>query len=125
MAGGTWSVTELPVLPGLYMNFQAAALAAIQTGARGIVLVPVKAHWGPVGTFETITSENDLLEKFAAASDSDGSTVYNTVRMALLGGAKKVLAHRIADADAAASTITLLDTSGTPVNLLKLTAKYP
>ena len=125
MAGGTWSVTELPVLPGLYMNFQAAALAAIQTGARGTVLVPVKAHWGPVGTFETITSENDLLEKFAAASDSDGSTVYNTVRMALLGGAKKVLTHRIADADVAASTITLLDTSGTPVNLLKLTAKYP
>ena len=57
MAGGTWSATELPVLPGLYLNFQAAALAAIQTGARGTVILPIKAHWGPVGTFETITSE--------------------------------------------------------------------
>ena len=125
MAGGTWSITELPVLPGLYMNFQAAALAAIQTGARGVVMLPVKAHWGPVGTFETLTSENDLLDKYAAAGDSDGSTVYNSVRMALLGGAKKVLAHRIAGPEVAAATITLKDITGVPVNTLKLTAKYP
>ena len=125
MAGGIWSITELPVLPGLYMNFQAAALAAIQTGARGVVMLPVKAHWGPVETFETLTSENDLLEKFAAAADSDGSTVYNTVRMALLGGAKKVLAHRIAGPEVAAASITLKDTNVTPANVLKLTAKYP
>ena len=125
MAGGIWSITELPVLPGLYMNFQAAALAAIQTGARGVVMLPVKAHWGPVETFETLTSENDLLEKFAAAADSDGSTVYNTVRMALLGGAKKVLAHRIAGPEVAAASITLKDTNATPANVLKLTAKYP
>ena len=125
MAGGIWSITELPVLPGLYMNFQAAALAAIQTGARGVVMLPVKAHWGPVETFETLTSENDLLEKFAAAADSDGSTVYNTVRMALLGGAKKVLAHRIAGPEVATASITLKDTNVTPANVLKLTAKYP
>lgn len=125
MAGGTWSATELPVLPGLYLNFQAAALAAIQTGARGTVILPIKAHWGPVGTFETITSESELLNKFAASSDSDGSTAYKTVRMALLGGAKKILAHRLAASAAAPSTITLKDTSGTPVDTLRLTAKYP
>ena len=125
MGGGIWSITELPVLPGLYLNFQAAALAAIQTGARGVVILPVKAHWGPVGTFETITSEKDLLDKFAASSDGNGSTVYGTVRMTLLGGAKKILAHRLADASAAPSTITLKDTGGTPANMVKLSAKYP
>lgn len=123
MAGGTWSITELPVLPGLYLNFQAAALAAIQTGARGTVILPVKAHWGPVGTFETITSENDLLNKYAASADSNGSTVYSTVRMTLLGGAKKILAYRLADANAKPATITLKNT--TPADVIRLTAKYP
>lgn len=122
MAGGTWSVTELPVLPGLYLNFQAAALAAIQTGARGTVILPVKAHWGPIGAFETLTSENDLLTKYAASADSNGSTVYNTVRMALLGGAKKILSYRMADSNAKQATITLKNTA--PADAVRLTAKY-
>ncbi|SEO98537.1 phage tail sheath subtilisin-like domain-containing protein [Propionispora vibrioides] len=125
MPGGTWSVTELPVLPGLFLNFQAAALAAIQTGARGTVILPVKAHWGPVGSFETITSENDLLNKYAAAEDKDGSTVYNTVRMTLLGGANKILAYRLADTNAKPASLILKDTSTTPADAVKLTAKYP
>lgn len=125
MAGGNWSITELPVLPGLYLNFQAAALAAIQTGARGTVVLPIKAHWGPVKSFETVTSEKDLLDKYAASGDSNGSTVHSTIRMALLGGAKKILAYRLAAAAAAPASITLKDTAGTPVDTLKLTAKYP
>ena len=123
MAGGTWSITELPVLPGLYLNFQAAALAAIQTGARGTVILPVKAHWGPVETFQTITTEKDLLDKYAASGDSNGSTVYGTIRMALLGGAKKILAYRLADSNAKASTITLKNTAA--ADAIKLSAKYP
>lgn len=125
MAGGIWSVTELPVLPGLYLNFQSAALAAIQTGARGTVVLPIKAHWGPVASFETITSEKDLLDKFAASSDSDGSTAYNTIRLTLLGGAKKILAYRLADSNAKPATITLKDSGGSAADALKLTAKYP
>ena len=49
MAGGTWSETELPVLPGLYLNFKSAALTAITTGDRGTVILPIKAHWGQIG----------------------------------------------------------------------------
>lgn len=123
MAGGTWSITELPVLPGLYLNFQAAALAAIQTGARGTVILPVKAHWGSVENFETLTSEQDLLDKYAAAGDSDGSTVYNTVRLALLGGPKKILAYRLADSNAKAASITLKNAAA--ADILKIIAKYP
>lgn len=123
MAGGTWSITELPVLPGLYLNFQAAALAAIQTGARGTVILPVKAHWGPVKSFQTVTTEKDLLDKYAASSDSNGSTVYGTIRMALLGGAKKILSYRLADSAAKEATITLKNT--TAADAIKLTGKYP
>jgi hypothetical protein len=45
MAGGTWSGTDRPVLPGFYMNFEAAALSAILPGSQGVVAVPVKANW--------------------------------------------------------------------------------
>lgn len=124
MAGGTWSPTELPVLPGLYLNFQAAALAAIQPGARGVVVAPVKAHWGQVREFVEITSEAGIIDAYTA-DESGGATAYTTLRLALLGGAKKILAYRIADANAAKATVTLSDTSATPVDVLRLDAKYP
>lgn len=124
MAGGSWSPTDMPVLPGFYMNFVAAALASIQPGSRGTVVAPVKAHWGPVREFVEITSEAGIIETFTA-DESGGATAYTTLRFALMGGARKVLAYRLADSNAAAATLTLQDTAGTPANVLKLEAKYP
>lgn len=123
MAGGDWDLMDLPVLPGLYAKFIAAALASIQTGARGVVVLPVKAHWGAIREFTTITSENDLLSKYAASSDSNGSTVYKAIRLALLGGAKKILAYRLASSSAAVSSLALQNTSST--NVITLDALYP
>ena len=122
MAGGTWNPNDLPVLPGLYTNFQAAALAAIQPGARGVVVAPVKAHWGPVREFVEVTTEAGVVDQFTS-DESNGATAYTTLRFALMGGAKKVLAYRLADSNAAAATITLQDTAA--VNVLRLDAKYP
>ncbi|MGE5552828.1 MAG: phage tail sheath family protein [Betaproteobacteria bacterium] len=122
MAGGTWSPTEGKVRPGFYMNFVAAALAAIKPGARGVVACPVKAEWGPVREFKEITSEAELLAAYGAKVA--GTTAYDTIRMALLGGAKKVLGYRLADSNAAKGTITLQDTGGTPANVLRLDTKY-
>lgn len=123
MAGGTWSPTEQKVRPGFYLNFEAAALAAIKPGARGIVACPVKADWGPVRTFKEITSEAELLSTYGEDTAA-GATAYKTVRMALLGGAKTVLAYRLADSNAAKASIILQDAAGSPVNVLKLETKY-
>jgi len=123
MSGGNWNQGDLPVLPGLYMNFKAAAQAGIAIGARGVVAVPVKAHWGPVNEFVSIGTENELID-FFTASVANGASAYWAVRLALLGGAQKVLAYRLADSPAAAA-ITLEDTTAEPVNALKLEAKYP
>ena len=123
MAGGNWDVLDLPVLPGLYMNFQAAALAAIQTGARGTVMVPVKAHWGPIGAFETLTRESQAIDMFTT-NDTDGATAYKTCRLALMGGAKEVVAYRLDDGTAAASSISLQDTAEVPVDALKIEGYY-
>jgi len=123
MAGGIWSPTEAKTRPGFYLNFVAAALAGIQPGARGVIACPVRAHWGPIKEFVEITRESELIEWYTN-SVADGATAYNTVYMALLGGAKTVLAYRIASNLAAVSTRTLQDTTGTPVDVIRLDAKY-
>lgn len=121
MAGGIWSPTEKPILPGLYLNFKSQALATIQPGARGTVGVVVKAHWGPDKEFVTIESENDLVNYYTSDT-TNGATAYKVIRLILLGGAKKVIAYRIVDSNAASSTVTLKDTENADV--LRLTAKY-
>lgn len=123
MAGGTWSTTQMPILPGLYMNFKAAALAAIKPGARGVVAIPVKANWGPEKQFVEISS-GAMINEVYTSDISNGATAYTSLYFALLGGASKILAYRLVSADAAAATTTLQDTSGTPVNVIKLDAKY-
>jgi len=121
MAGGKWNPTDLPVLPGMFLNFQAAAGAAIQTGSRGTVVVPVKAHWGPIRSFYELGSESDITDIYTA-DESSGATAYTTARLALLGGAQKVMGYRLASSAAAKAFVTLKD--GATVNVLTVTGKY-
>ncbi|GIO40387.1 phage tail sheath family protein [Paenibacillus apis] len=124
MAGGTWSLTNQPVLPGLYMNFVGAAGAAIQPGARGVVVAPVKAHWGPVGEFVEVTSETAIRELFTE-DEAGGATAFTTLYLALLGGPNKLLAYRMADSTAAPAQLALKNTETSPVDCVRLSAKYP
>lgn len=124
MAGGTWNLTNQPVLPGLYMNFVGAAGAAIQPGARGIVVAPVKAHWGPVGEFVEVSSETAIRELFTE-DEAGGATAFTTLYLALLGGPNKLLAYRMADSTAAAAQLALMDTETSSVACVRLSAKYP
>ncbi|MWV44588.1 phage tail sheath protein [Paenibacillus sp. HJL G12] len=124
MAGGTWENTNKPVLPGLYMNFKAAAASAIQGGSRGTVVVPVKANWGPVREFVEIGSETAIGQAFSVDT-LDGATAYPALYLALLGGPKKLMAYRLADDTAAAASITLQNAEASPVAVLQLDAKYP
>lgn len=121
MAGGTWSGTDRPVLPGFYMNFEAAALSAIEPGSQGTVAIPVKANWGAVRQFVEITSEQGIYDAFGN-DQAEVATAPAVLKLALLGKPKKVLAYRIADATAAKSSVTLKDSVST--NVLKLDAKY-
>lgn len=116
-------MTSQPVLPGLFMNFVSAAGSAIVPGARGVVVAPVKAHWGPIGQFVEVTSENAIRELFSN-DESEGATAYTTLFLSLLGGAKKLLAYRIADSSAASAELVLKNSEASPVDALKLNAKY-
>lgn len=122
MAGGAWEITDLPVLPGLYMNFKAAALATVTTGDRGTVVVPYRSHWGKIGGFTELYRETDILNVFGKLEDSNGSTFYKALRMCCLGEPKKILGYRLASDRAAEASLTLSDTANT--ERVKLTAKY-
>jgi hypothetical protein len=103
------------------MRFIAAALAAIQPGARGIVAIPVKANWGPVKQVVEITSEKDLVD-ILGTDTGGGFTAYTCVRMCLLGRPKTILAYRLADGSEAKAGITLKDSAA--LDVLRLTTKY-
>ncbi|MDR0268370.1 phage tail sheath family protein [Paenibacillus sp.] len=124
MAGGTWENANKPVLPGLYMNFKAAAASAIQGGSRGTVIVPVKANWGPVREFVEIGSETAIAQLYSKDT-LDGATAYPALYLALLGGPKKLIAYRLADDTAAVANVTLQSADTTPTDVLQLEAKYP
>ena len=105
------------------MNFRAAALAAIQPGARGVVMVPVKAHWGPIETFTTITRESQAADLFTT-NDTEGATAYKTLRFALMGGAKEVIAYRLDNGNAAAASLILSDTAEPPAPAIQIEGYY-
>lgn len=123
MAGGNWSLNDQPVLPGLYMNFVSAAGNAIQSGARGVVLAPVKAHWGPVGEIVEIAHEAAIQDVFTG-NVSGGATAATILQLALLGGPKKLLAYRLADRDAAQASLTLEGTGEASEPVMVVKAKY-
>ncbi|OWA34361.1 phage tail sheath protein [Saccharibacillus sp. O16] len=120
MTGGTWSNAEKPVLPGLYMNFQAAAASTVQPGSRGTVAVLVKSNWGPERQFVEIGSEAAIRRAFSNEG-ADGATAYDSLYLALLGGPKKLLAYRVADDTAAPAALTLKAGEN---DALRLTAVY-
>lgn len=114
----------MPVLPGMYLNFVAAATSAIQPGAAGTVIVPVRAHWGPERQFVEVSSEAAINELFGI-SETGGATAYTTLRLALLGQPKKVIGYRLTDSNAAAASKVLKDTGGTQADVLRIEAKHP
>jgi Phage tail sheath protein subtilisin-like domain/Phage tail sheath C-terminal domain len=84
-----WDPTSLPVRPGLYINFQEAAIAQIKGGARGIVAMPLHTYSGGTAvekTFYTVEDEAQAAELFGASN-------IQPIKFALQGGAKEVLVY--------------------------------
>lgn len=123
---GEWSPTgPTPIRPGFYITYQTVGSAAQTGGLFGTVGMPIWADWGPINTFTTITSVDELDAAFGSDIGTTTTTTH-LVREALLGGANavKVLRIAVAGAPLAKATVTLSDdTGGTPKTVI-LTAKY-
>lgn len=122
-SGGTWTpgdINDPTQRPGLYAIFKTVAADIIGVGTQGIVAMPGTADWGPLRAATTIYSEAQLAATFGPSTGA--GTLYNAVKEALRGGAKEILAFRMAAAAAAKATRNLLDaTAGIAITL---TAKY-
>lgn len=119
MASGHWSETDRPIRPGFYNRFKAAALARIQMGKRGVVAMPVKANWGPVGEVVSITNEARLISEYGSDMNY---TAYKLGRLVLLGQPKELLLYRLADGTEKPSSLKL---KAEEVDVLELETKYP
>ncbi len=95
MAFTQWDPSNLPVRPGLYINFVEAASAQITGGARGIVAIPLKAYAGGTAEakkFYTVTNETDAAALFGADN-------IQSIKLALAGGAQEVLVYTLPEID--------------------------
>jgi hypothetical protein len=98
-----WDPTSLPVRPGLYINFQEAAIAQIKGGARGIVAMPLHTYSGGTAaekTFYTVEDEAQAAELFGASN-------IQPIKFALQGGAKEVLVYTMPTAPVAQDYIDM------------------
>jgi len=126
MAGGIWtpsSVNNAGTRPGAYINFEAAAAAAVAPGSRGVVAIAGFSTWGPDEEVVELSSEQDIIDNFQDDDDANAN-LYRMARQAFLGGAVRVLAFRMLGANAVKGTRTLVDTTGSPVNVIRIDAKY-
>ena len=118
MSMGNWTPNEEKVRPGMYNRFISTALSRIKSGASGIVGMPIKADWGPIGELVDITGENDIKSVFGASGN--GCTTY-LLNRCLLGGTKykpkKIVAYRMASSSAAKASVTIAGS-------MTLTARY-
>lgn len=112
-----WQPGQVPVRPGPYIrvtNFGEAPLAGTALGIVGAVL---RATSGPPNVAQPITSLTQVDDLYGTGVGTDA------IREALRGGATSVVAVRVGSGGAAA-TRTLVDTTGSPINVVTLAAKY-
>ena len=124
MPGGNWNtftIIDPGTRPGFYANFIADAIAGVIGGEQGVVCVPVTAAWGPIREFLTFETEAEALAAFT--NYAAGNALFSVVE-ALRGGARSVLAYRVAASAAAVATLTLTDTAGSPADIVRIDAMY-
>jgi len=125
---GTFSKSNRPERPGAYVNFSPTATTTVPASAGSVAAVLITHDWGPSETVARCVSFSDFQAQFGSSDDTAG---YRAVRQAFTGeglpgrgGASEVLVWRAVAASAAKADAALLNTAGSPVTGLTLTAKY-
>lgn len=85
-----WDSTALPTRPGLYINFKDVAIAAIASGQRGTVAMPLHTFSGTATaeSFYTVESVSQAIDLFGLAN-------VEPIKLVLQGGAKEVLVYTL------------------------------
>ncbi|WP_373845316.1 hypothetical protein [Clostridium sp.] len=65
---GTWSETNKQIIPGFYNRFKWMAENRMTQGTQGVVAMPVKSDWGPMGRVTSVSIESELKKMFGSNS---------------------------------------------------------
>ncbi len=117
MAGIVFQTGEQKIRPGVYVRVTNIGEPQEAIIPQGIVAALFRASWGPLG-------EVTYLENADAVTSTFGNSgTIDTALEAFRGGCRQVVGYRLGSGGAKAS-ITLQDTSATPVDVVTITAKY-
>ena len=128
---GVWTQDQVGAAttrPGFYANFQVTALAAITGAGAGTVLLASTSDWGTPTAAGVEPVEFTTLGEVNTEFGIDTSLVTAqpaklAAQMALTAGAPLVKFMMLATGSAAIATKTLADTTGAPINVIRLDAK--
>jgi len=126
MSPGPWVDSQVGAAnerPGLYANFQAEATALISGGLSGVVAVAGQSAWGPDEVVQEILNETEL-DNYYTKDETSPFDLPFMISQILKGGAKSCLAYRLEGTTAAKSTLSIVDTTGAPVNTIDIKGKY-
>jgi hypothetical protein len=116
---GRWTKANPPKRPGAYTNFVSKPQLRIDPPLSGIVALPVVATWGPDSEVVEVDSIGQYVSIFGDDTTSAGyKAAYQTFKGEGIegrGGAARCLIYRLVGGDAAAASLDLANTAGTPV----------
>ena len=118
MAGSTFQPGETKVRPGVYVRSTNAGPAELPGVIQGVVAALLRASWGPLASVQSMES----LDSVEFTYGSEGTIA--VAQEAFRGGARRVLAYRLGGGAPAKASKTLQDTTATPVDAVRIDAKY-
>lgn len=118
MPGETFLPGQSKVRPGIYIRTTNTGIPPAAAVPQGIVAVLFAASWGPLATVQTLEGGVEEVESVYQS----GGTI-DTAKEVFRGNALRVLAYRLGTGGAK-STVNLNDGAATPVDIVKVDAKY-
>ena len=119
---GRYSSGEVKVRPGVYFRETKGGGAELVGARNGVVAAAFRANWGPIGEVITLESPAEIPEYYG--DDAGTNSNVAMLEKIFLGGASQIRAIRVGEGGTKAS-ITLKDTTTSPVNVVKLEALFP
>lgn len=119
MPNGIWSEGNLPEIPGNYNRFIGRAVEAATIGVHGILGLPVRANWGPIGEVASVNNKTALKNQFGS-----GLTAKKLGELAIDGAPKELVLCRVASELAAQGVLVLKSADESPKELLTVKTKY-
>jgi hypothetical protein len=118
---GSFKNGETKVRPGVYFRIEKGSGNELAGARNGIVAVAFKANWGALNQVMTLESPDEIYGLYGDDGQSNSNVA--VLEKIFKGGASVIKAVRVGSGGTKAAH-TLKDTTGSPVDVVALTARY-